>query len=79
MIKFDILTLFPEMFTGILGSSILKREIEKDDVDPKALQGSELPIKSHNRTPGSIILVPMQAGNLCASFIISDIKKELFK
>lgn len=48
-------------------------------VNPNVVWSSELPIKNHNRTPGSIILVPMQAGNLCASFIISDIKKELFK
>ncbi|HVT79934.1 MAG TPA: tRNA (guanosine(37)-N1)-methyltransferase TrmD [Phycisphaerae bacterium] len=27
--RFDILTLFPEMFTGVLGSSILKRAAEK--------------------------------------------------
>lgn len=29
MMKIDILTLFPEMFTGVLGSSILKRAAEK--------------------------------------------------
>ena len=27
---FDILTLFPEMFEGIINSSIIKRAIEKD-------------------------------------------------
>lgn len=49
-------------------------------VNPNVIWSSELPIKTHSRTPGSIILVPMQAGNLCASFIINDIlKKELFK
>jgi len=27
--KIDILTLFPEMFSGVLGSSILKKAAEK--------------------------------------------------
>lgn len=48
-------------------------------INPTVVWSSELPIKTHNRTPGSIILVPMQAGNLCASYIINDIKKELSK
>lgn len=43
--------------------------------NPTVVASSELPIKTHNRTPGSIILVPMQAGNLCASFIINDLSK----
>lgn len=29
MIRFDILTLFPEMFSGFINSSILKRAIDK--------------------------------------------------
>lgn len=33
MIKFDILTLFPEMFTGIIGSSILKRAIDNQLIE----------------------------------------------
>ena len=41
--------------------------------NPNVVWSSELPVKTHNRTPGSIILVPMQAGNLCASFIINDL------
>lgn len=31
--KIDIVTLFPEMFDGPLGHSIVKRAIEKDIVD----------------------------------------------
>ena len=30
--QIDILTLFPEMFTGFLSESIIKRAIEKDKV-----------------------------------------------
>lgn len=30
-VKFDILTLFPEMIEGIVSSSILKRAIEKQN------------------------------------------------
>ena len=29
MMKIDVLTLFPEMFTGVFGHSILKRAAEK--------------------------------------------------
>ena len=49
--------------------------------NPFVVASSELAIKTHNRTPGSIILVPMQAGNLCASYVINDIikNKELLK
>ena len=43
-------------------------------INPYVVWSEELPIDTNNRTPGSIILVPMQAGNLCASFIINDIK-----
>lgn len=31
--KIDILTLFPEMFTGVFGSSILKKAQEKEAVE----------------------------------------------
>ncbi|MBE6160721.1 MAG: tRNA threonylcarbamoyladenosine dehydratase [Firmicutes bacterium] len=41
--------------------------------NPNVVWSSELPVKNKSRTPGSIVLVPMQAGNLCASFIINDI------
>ena len=43
--------------------------------NPYVVWSSELPVKTSNRIPGSIVLVPMQAGNLCASFIINDLKK----
>ena len=43
--------------------------------NPYVVWSSELPVKTQNRTPGSIVLVPMQAGNLCASFIINNIRK----
>src|SRR5690606_21895421 len=32
MMKIDVLSLFPEMFTGVLGSSILKKAAEKEAV-----------------------------------------------
>ncbi len=49
-------------------------------INPYVVWSSELPIKTHDRTPGSLVLVPMNAGLLCASFIINDaLKKDLFK
>lgn len=44
------------------------------NINPYVVWSEELPVDSNNRTPGSIILVPMQAGNLCASFIINDLQ-----
>ena len=32
MMRIDVLTLFPEMFSGVFGSSILKKAAEKDAV-----------------------------------------------
>ena len=43
--------------------------------NPYVVWSSELPVKNNSRTPGSIVLVPMQAGNLCASFIIKELSK----
>ena len=36
MMKIDVLTLFPEMFTGVFGHSILKRAEETDAVHYKS-------------------------------------------
>lgn len=38
MIRFDIITLFPEMFTGVFDSSILKRGIELKKIDMRVHQ-----------------------------------------
>ena len=46
-------------------------------INPNVVWSEELPIKTQNRIPGSFICVPMQAGNLCATYIINDIIKEL--
>ena len=58
-----------------------KRSVKEKNIsiNPNVVWSDELPVKTKNRTPGSIILVPMQAGNLCASFIINNIKNELIK
>ena len=33
MMRIDILTLFPEMFPGVFGSSILKRAVQKQYIE----------------------------------------------
>lgn len=48
MIKFDILTLFPEMFTGILGSSILKRAIENKLIECNLINFREFSGNKHS-------------------------------
>ena len=58
-------------------SKNIRRILKEKNIkaNPYVVWSSELPVKTGNRTPGSIILVPMQAGNLCASYIINDICK----
>ncbi len=47
--KFDILTLFPEMFDSILGSSILSRAQEKDLVDINTINIRDYTYDKHNQ------------------------------
>ncbi|MFD3445478.1 tRNA (guanosine(37)-N1)-methyltransferase TrmD [Microbacteriaceae bacterium 4G12] len=46
--KVDILTLFPEMFTGVFGSSILKKAQEKEAVDLRVVNFREYSTNKHN-------------------------------
>lgn len=45
--KIDILTLFPEMFTGVLGTSILKKANEKDIVEYNIVNYREFADNKH--------------------------------
>lgn len=47
--KITILTLFPEMFEGVLSSSILKRAIEKEIVEVNLVNFREFSLDKHNR------------------------------
>lgn len=72
-----MITKLNKTFNDPLAKNMRRILKEKNlNINPNIVWSSELPIKTHNRTPGSIVLVPMQAGNLCASFIINDIIKE---
>lgn len=46
--KIDILTLFPEMFTGVFGSSILKKAQEKEAVRLSVVNFREYSTNKHN-------------------------------
>ncbi|GGE65758.1 tRNA (guanosine(37)-N1)-methyltransferase TrmD [Priestia taiwanensis] len=46
--KVDILTLFPEMFTGVFGSSILKKAQEKDAVNLNVVNFRDFSSNKHN-------------------------------
>lgn len=48
MIEFDILTLFPEMFTGIIGSSILKRAIDNQLIKCKLINFRDFSGNKHS-------------------------------
>lgn len=48
MIKFDILTLFPEMLTGITGSSILKRAIANNLIECNLINFREFSGNKHS-------------------------------
>ncbi len=49
-LRIDILTLFPEMFTGVLGASILKRAAESvaDPADPTLIRAPVVSYHLHN-------------------------------
>lgn len=46
--KIDILTLFPEMFTGVFGSSILKKAQEKEAVQLRVVNFRDFSTNKHN-------------------------------
>lgn len=48
MMKIDILTLFPEMFTGVLGQSILHKAAEKSAVEYNVVNFREYADNKHN-------------------------------
>ena len=48
MMKIDILTLFPEMFTGVLGQSILNKAAEKSAVEYNVVNFREYADNKHN-------------------------------
>ncbi|ABS22729.1 tRNA (guanine-N1)-methyltransferase [Bacillus cytotoxicus NVH 391-98] len=48
MMKIDILTLFPEMFTGVFGSSILKKAQEKEAVELRVVNFRDYTTNKHN-------------------------------
>lgn len=75
------ITKLNKTYNDPLAKNVRKILREKNmDFNPYVVWSNELPIKTHTKTPGSLVSVPMQAGNLCASFIINDyINNELFK
>ncbi|MGF9765539.1 tRNA (guanosine(37)-N1)-methyltransferase TrmD [Bacillus albus] len=46
--KIDILTLFPDMFTGVFGSSILKKAQEKEAVELRVVNFRDYTMSKHN-------------------------------
>ncbi|MGO4887804.1 tRNA (guanosine(37)-N1)-methyltransferase TrmD [Anaerobacillus sp. MEB173] len=63
--KIDVLTLFPEMFSGVLGSSILKNAQEKGHVSYSVTDFREFTTNKHNRVDdypygggGGMVLTP---------------------
>ncbi|QPW47310.1 tRNA (guanosine(37)-N1)-methyltransferase TrmD [Bacillus thuringiensis] len=46
--KIDILTLFPDMFTGVFGSSILKKAQEKEAVSLRVVNFRDYTMSKHN-------------------------------
>lgn len=71
--EYVTITKLNKTFNDPLAKNIRRILKEKNlKLNPIVVWSSELPIKNHNRTPGSIVSVPLQAGNLCASYIIND-------
>ena len=58
-------------------AKILRKWISDEKINHKipVLWSDEIPIKTHDRTPGSTSFVPATAGLIIASYIINDIIK----
>lgn len=63
--RYDILTLFPEMFSGVFGSSILKKAAEKNLVSFNVVDFRQFSLDKHNRVDdypygggGGMVLTP---------------------
>ena len=76
--KFDILTLFPNMFEGVFSESIIKRAIEANKVEINIIDFRKYTLDSHNKvddTPygggAGMVLMPQPIFDC-----IEDIKKE---
>ena len=70
------ITKLNKTFNDPLAKNMRRILKEKDlKINPTVVWSEEIPVKTYNKTPGSIVLVPMQAGNLCASYVINDIIK----
>ena len=52
--RIDILTLFPEMFTGFLSSSIIKRAIDKGVVEVRVIDYREYSADKHHKVDDTI-------------------------
>jgi len=63
--KIDILTLFPEMFTGFLNESIIKRAIEKEKIEINIVNFRDYTTDPHNKVddtpfgggPGMVLMI----------------------
>ncbi len=56
-------------------AKIIRKKLKENNIKTKipVLFSKEIPIKTHNRTPGSISLVPNVAGFYLAHYILNDI------
>lgn len=71
------ITSLNKTYNDPLAKNIRRILKEKDlKINPMVIWSRELPIKNGSRTPGSMIMVPMTAGNYCAYYIINDILKD---
>ena len=63
--KIDILTLFPDMFTGFLNESIIKRAIEKEKIEINLINFRDYTPDLHNKVddtpfgggPGMVLMI----------------------
>jgi len=76
--KFTVLTLFPEMFTGFLNASIIKRAIEKETIEVEVVDIREFSTNKHRHvddTPyggGAGMLMQIEPLDLCLDSVIKD-------
>lgn len=82
MMKIDILTLFPDMFTGVFGHSILKKAVEKGAVSYNVINFREFAENKHQKVDdypygggAGMVLMPQPIFDAVDSLTKEEMKK----
>ena len=77
MIRFDILTLFPDMFKGLVEDSIIKRAIEKKLIEVNLIDFREFSTNKHHILSMLMFVFPF-IYNVCLKYTYKRTLYSLF-